>query len=189
MLSLELRWRALRVCQFACAAVFELICIRRPATADFLGRLARFSYLASKVEEHPFPNIVERRESPVASSMVAGPSILLHRLAVPATRRKCRTFISRVTIGIRGRVSALQAHLMRQVALGPGQEEIVIKRDPALGLRVDLDHPALDPVWIKLVVNGAVERIGEVDAASIATDLDHLRATIEGLMVLRMRST
>src|SRR5262247_3784307 len=77
---------------------------------------------------------------------------------------------------------------MRQVALGPGEKEVFVKRDPALWGGVDLDHPALDPVGIKLVINRAIERIGEVDAASIATDLDHLRPTVKRLMAPRMRS-
>jgi hypothetical protein len=63
---------------------------------------------------------------------------------------------------------------MRQVAIGPGQEEVFVKFDPALWLGVDHDHPALDPIGIELVIDCAVERIGEVDAASIATDLDHI---------------
>jgi hypothetical protein len=52
-------------------------------------------------------------------------------------------------------------------------------RDHALWLGVDLGHPALDPIGITLVINSAVERIGEVDAASIATDFDHLRPTFK----------
>jgi hypothetical protein len=67
----------------------------------------------------------------------------------------------------------LQAYLMRQVALGPGEKEVFVKRDPAPWPGIDLDHPALDPIRIKLIIDCAVERIGEVDAASIATDLDH----------------
>jgi len=82
----------------------------------------------------------------------------------------------------------LQAYLMRQVAIGPGEKEVLVKFHPAIWLGVDLDHPALNPVGIKLVINGAVERIGKVDAASIATDFDHLRPTVKRPMALRMRS-
>ena len=94
----------------------------------------------------------------------------------------------RIAIGIRGRVSALQAHLMREVAIRPGQEEVFIKFDSTLWLGVDLHHPALDPIGIELVIDCAVERIGEVDTVSITTDLHHLRSTIKRLTALRMRS-
>src|SRR4249919_325420 len=76
---------------------------------------------------------------------------------------------------------------MRQVAIGPGQEEVFVKFDPTLWLGVDLDHPSLDPIGIKLAIDCAVERIGEVDAASIATDLYHLGSAIKRLTAPWMR--
>src|SRR6476660_7683557 len=76
---------------------------------------------------------------------------------------------------------------MREVAIRPGQEKVFVKFDPALWLGVDLDHPALDPIGIKLAIDCAVERIGEVDAAPIATHLYHLRSAIKRLTLLRMR--
>jgi hypothetical protein len=81
----------------------------------------------------------------------------------------------------------LQAYLMRQVAIGPGQEEVSVKLHSALWLGVDLNHPALHPIGIELVIDCTVERISEVDAASIATDFDHLRPTVKRPMALRMR--
>jgi len=60
---------------------------------------------------------------------------------------------------------------MREVAIQPRQEEVFVKFYPALWLGVDLDHPALDPLGIELSIDSTVERVGEVDATSIATDL------------------
>ena len=53
--------------------------------------------------------------------------------------------ILRVAIGIRGRVPALQAYLMRQVTIGPGQEKVFVKLDPALWLGVTLTIQPLIP--------------------------------------------
>jgi len=73
---------------------------------------------------------------------------------------------------------------MREVALGPRQEEVFVKFYPALWLGVDLDHPSLDPIGIELSIDSTVERVGEVDATSIATDLYHLGSAIKRLMAL-----
>ena len=50
---------------------------------------------------------------------------------------------------------------------------------PPSGLRVELHHPAVDAVGIELRVDGAVERVGEIDAPAVAADLDHLRPAVE----------
>src|SRR5947209_18922847 len=68
---------------------------------------------------------------------------------------------------------------MRSMALRPIDEELRIERNPAIRAGVELHHPAVDPFGIELRIDGAVERIGEVDAFAIAADLDHLGAAIE----------
>src|SRR5262249_30799277 len=51
-------------------------------------------------------------------------------------------------------------------------------------MRIDLHHPTLPPIGIKLLVPGRVKRVGEVDAPAVATDLDHLWAAVERLLGL-----
>ena len=77
---------------------------------------------------------------------------------------------------------------MREVAIRPRQEEVFVKFYPALWFGVDLDHPSLDPIGIELPIDSTVERVSEVDATSIATDLYHLGSAIKRLTTLRMRS-
>ena len=48
------------------------------------------------------------------------------------------------------------------------EEEIAIELEPAVGLRVELRHPAADAFRIKLSIPRSIERIGEVDARAIA---------------------
>src|SRR5215470_9234282 len=59
------------------------------------------------------------------------------------------------------------------------QKELGIDLHAALRTGIELDHPALHALGIKLFVPRSVERIGEIDAAAIATEFDHLRATVE----------
>src|SRR5436190_14001873 len=61
----------------------------------------------------------------------------------------------------------------------PLDKEIAVELDAAIGLGVDLDHPAVEPLGVELRVDRAVERIGEVNAAAVAAHLDHLRSAIE----------
>src|SRR5262245_48567934 len=68
---------------------------------------------------------------------------------------------------------------MRQVPLWPFDEELRVKSDADGLIHVELDHPAVEATLIELRINGAIERIGEVDAASIPADLDHLRTAAE----------
>src|ERR1051326_5646877 len=68
---------------------------------------------------------------------------------------------------------------MRQLSLGPIDEEFGIEGDAALGLGVELHHPAVEAALVELRVDRAVERIGEVDAPAVAADLDHLRTAAE----------
>src|SRR5580704_12293048 len=59
------------------------------------------------------------------------------------------------------------------------QEELRIEGDRPAVTDVELCHPASDAVRIKLIVPRAIERVREVDAAPVATDLDHLRTAGE----------
>src|SRR5215469_3061571 len=93
---------------------------------------------------------------------------------------------SRITEGIRRAVAALEPHLMRQLSLRPLDEEFGIEGDAAVGLGVELHHPAVEPAVVELRVDRAVKRVGEIDALPVAADLDHLRPTAE-LAVLRAR--
>src|SRR5207245_8021859 len=86
---------------------------------------------------------------------------------------------SRIAVRVRGGVAALQTHLMRPVAVRPLDEEFPVQLHAPGRLRIDLDHPALDPVRIELVVDRAVERVREVDPLAITADLDHLRPAVE----------
>src|SRR5215469_4404220 len=81
---------------------------------------------------------------------------------------------SRIAIGIRRAVTALQPDLMRQVPFRPGQEELRIEGKAAVRIGVELHHPAVEPALVELRVDRAVERVGEVDAPAVAADLDHL---------------
>src|SRR5690242_12631655 len=68
---------------------------------------------------------------------------------------------------------------MRAVALWPGHEEARIELDTAIDAGVELDHPAVEALWIELRIDGAVERISEIDAPPVAADLDHLRSAVQ----------
>src|SRR5215813_6690437 len=69
----------------------------------------------------------------------------------------------------------------------PVDEEIAVELDAALGLGINLDHPTVEALGIKLRVDRAVERIGEVNAAAVAANLDHLRSAIERRRAFGMR--
>src|SRR6266851_5969512 len=61
----------------------------------------------------------------------------------------------------------------------PIDEEFRIEGHAAAGLDIELDHPTVEPAFIKLRIDGAIKRVGEIDPASIPTDLHHLRAAAE----------
>src|SRR6266852_4790663 len=86
---------------------------------------------------------------------------------------------SRVAVGVGRAVAALEPHLVWTVRLRPLHEELLVEGDTTILLGVELDHPAVDAVGIELRVNGAVERVGEVDASAVPADLNHLRAAAE----------
>src|SRR6202041_1279179 len=68
------------------------------------------------------------------------------------------------------------------------EKEFRVERHAAGGLGVELYHPAANSVGIELHVPGGVQRVGEIDATSIAAELDHLRAAVQHVAgIFRMR--
>src|SRR5437763_1124643 len=53
---------------------------------------------------------------------------------------------SRIAIGVRRTVAALEAHLVRPVRRRPVHKESGIEADAAVRIGVELDHPSLDAV-------------------------------------------
>src|SRR4029079_11837184 len=82
---------------------------------------------------------------------------------------------SRITVGIRGTVATLQADLMWALPRWPVDEEFRIERHAAAGLDVEFHHPAVDTLGVELRIDGAVERICEIDALFLAADVHTLR--------------
>src|SRR5260370_42144822 len=68
---------------------------------------------------------------------------------------------------------------MRPVRGRPLDQEARIELNAALGRRIELHHPALETIGIKLFVDGAIQRIGEIHAAAVAAYLDHLRSAVQ----------
>src|SRR5437588_711512 len=93
---------------------------------------------------------------------------------------------SRIAVRIRRAVAAFEPHLVRQLSLGPGDEEFRVELEAAIGAGVELHHPAVESAFVELAVDRAIERIGEIDAPAVAADLDHLRPAGE-LAVLGAR--
>ena len=59
---------------------------------------------------------------------------------------------------------------------------------PPSSAHIDLCHPSANAVRVELVVPGAIERIGDVNAAPVAAQLHHLRAAVQsGIRPARMR--
>src|SRR5260370_31983303 len=86
---------------------------------------------------------------------------------------------SRIAIGIRRAVAAFKTHLARPVRRRPVHKESGIESDAAFRIGVELDHPTLDAIGIELWIDGAVQRVGEIDATAVAADLHHLVAAAE----------
>ena len=57
---------------------------------------------------------------------------------------------SRIAVGIRRAVAALEPHLIRAMALRPFDEEFRVGRDAAFRIGVELDHPAVETLGIGL---------------------------------------
>src|SRR5208282_384439 len=69
------------------------------------------------------------------------------------------------------------------------QKEFRVDLHAALGLGIELYHPALNSVRIELRVPRCVQRVREIGSASVAAHLHHLRAAIQGCAgILRMSS-
>src|SRR5215469_401963 len=75
---------------------------------------------------------------------------------------------------------------MRALSLGPVDKKLRIKSDAALRLGVKFHHPTVDPFRVKLWVDGAIQRIGEIDPPPVTAHFDHLWAAAE-FAVLRAR--
>src|SRR5262245_41622227 len=88
------------------------------------------------------------------------------------------TLRSWITIRVRRAVTAFQTNLMGSITVKLN-EEVLIDRESAVRISVEFDHPTAYAFRIKLLVPGMIERIGEVDAPTIATYLHHLRCTIQ----------
>ena len=86
----------------------------------------------------------------------------------------------RIAVGVRRGIAALQADLVRSL-VAEVEEEVRVEAHPPVGIGIELDQPALDALGIELRVPGHVERVGQVDAAPIPADFDHLRPAIERL--------
>src|SRR5215212_4830736 len=65
-------------------------------------------------------------------------------------------------------------------------KEVGVKSQPALRIYFGLHHPPRQFFGIELVIPGAVERIGGIDAPAIAADLDLLRAAEQRSRMLGM---
>src|ERR1043166_654367 len=61
----------------------------------------------------------------------------------------------------------------------PLHEELGIERDAAARLGIELHHPTIDSVGIELRIDGAVERVGEINPPPVTADLHHLRPAAE----------
>src|SRR6266478_1314858 len=102
------------------------------------------------------------------------PGCMLCSCLQPARDERSSLVSSRIAIGIRRTVAAFKAHLVRPVRRWPLHEEFRIEVNAASRIRVELDHPSLDAIGIELRIDRAVQRIGEIDAPSVAADLHHL---------------
>ena len=90
---------------------------------------------------------------------------------------------SRIAERVGGRVAPLEPDLMNAVIVRL-HKEFVIECDPALWRGIEFHHPASDARWIELFIPRGVERIGEIDALTVATDFNHLRAATQRFLGL-----
>src|SRR5215467_14360019 len=79
---------------------------------------------------------------------------------------------SGVAIGVRRGVAAFEPDLVHA-------HGIVFQEKPgielhALAAKVDFGDPALDAVWVELVVPRRIERVAEVRASAVAAEFHHL---------------
>src|SRR5262245_6056879 len=73
----------------------------------------------------------------------------------PAVRGIARgsTCRSRIAVGIRRAIAALEAYLMGTVRCRPAHEKPLVEGDAALGLGVELHHPTLDAIGVELRID------------------------------------
>src|SRR5215467_5620609 len=107
---------------------------------------------------------------------------------ISASCARLRRGLCREAVRVRRRVTALESHLVRALALGEPSEEPRVERHAALGPGIHLGYPTADAVRIELGVPGGIQRVADVDTLPIAADFDHLRTAVERLTVrARMR--
>src|SRR5680860_914874 len=92
-----------------------------------------------------------------------------------------------ITERARRTIAAFETNLVRAVAV-ERHEKIRIDFEAAVGVRVELHHPALHALRVELLVPGVIERVGEIHALAVAAHLHHLRRAAQRLIrMLRMR--
>src|SRR5262245_24248979 len=110
------------------------------------------------------------RPAPSASSMMSS-----SRLA---------SCTSREAVRIGAGIAALQVDLVRAHAV-EFQKSGAIEFDTAGRAGVDFGQPSLDAVGIELLVPRPIQRVGDVEALSVAADLDHLWCAVQGCVRTR----
>src|SRR5207248_11546520 len=85
----------------------------------------------------------------------------------------------REAVRIRRGVAALEADLVRALTVVLDEEVRLHGEAAAVGLGVELDHPAADALGVELDVPARVERVGQVDALAVTADRDHLRPAVQ----------
>src|SRR5258707_4584829 len=85
---------------------------------------------------------------------------------------------SGVAVRVAGCIAALEPDLVHPAAAEyvAFEEEPLVEADAAAIANVKLRHPRADAIAVELIVPRAIQRVGEVDALAVPTDLDHLRA-------------
>ncbi len=86
---------------------------------------------------------------------------------------------SGVAVRVAGCIAALEPDLVHPAAAEyvAFEEEPLVEADAAAIANVKLRHPRADAIGVELIVPRAIQRVGEVDALAVPTDLDHLRPT------------
>src|ERR1700738_5616325 len=112
----------------------------------------------------------------MAAQLVASGATSSGRLMTIAVEHGCD---SGIAVRIRRRIASFESDLMRAMRARPSEVERLIDLETPGRRRVELDHPAVDPVRIELIVDGPVKRVREIDAVAVAADLDHLRPAVE----------
>src|SRR5262249_40100971 len=87
-------------------------------------------------------------------------------------------------VRVAGCVAALEPDLVHPATAEhvAFEEEPLVEADAAALADVELGHPGADAVWEELLVPSPVQRVGEVDALAVPTDLNHLRAASQRLV-------